>query len=84
MLINHLPNTLGEGAVLSCVLALSKGLPGGSSGKGPASNRGDRGDVGSIPGSRRSPGVGHGNPPQYSYLENPEVRGAWPAIVHSL
>ena len=36
-------------------------------------------DVGSIPGSGRSPGEGHGNPLQYSYLENPRDRGAWQA-----
>ena len=35
------------------------------------------GDVGSIPGSGRSPGGGHGNPLQYSCLENPMDRGAW-------
>ena len=34
------------------------------------------GDVGSIPGSERSPGEGNGNPLQYSYLENPMNRGA--------
>ena len=34
------------------------------------------GDVGSIPGSGRSPGGGHGNPSQYSCLENPMDRGA--------
>ena len=34
-------------------------------------NAGDTRDVGSIPGSGRSPGVGNGNPLQYSYLENP-------------
>ena len=39
-------------------------------------------DRGSIPGSGRSPGVGHGNPPQYSCLENPMDRGAWWATVH--
>jgi len=39
-------------------------------------------DVGSIPGSERSPGEGQGNPLQYSYLENPMDRGAWGAIVH--
>ena len=38
-------------------------------------------DVGSIPGSGRSPGVGHGNPFQYSYLENPMDRGTWRATV---
>ena len=39
-------------------------------------------DVGSIPGSGRSPGGGHGNPLQYSGLENPMDRGAWQATVH--
>ena len=40
------------------------------------------GDMGSIPGSRRSPGEGNGNPLQYSCLENPMDRGAWWATVH--
>ena len=35
------------------------------------------GDVSSIPASGRSPGEGHGNPLQYSCLENPMDRGAW-------
>jgi len=39
--------------------------------KNPPANAGDVRDVGSIPGSRRSPGGGHGNPLQYSCLENP-------------
>ena len=38
--------------------------------------------VGSIPGLGRSPGGGHGNPLQYSCLENPMGRGAWRAPVH--
>ena len=42
------------------------------------------GDAGSIPGSGRSPGGGHGNPPQYSCLENPMNRGAWRANVHGV
>ena len=40
------------------------------------------GDLGSIPGSGRSPRGGHGNPLQYSCLENPKDRGAWQATVH--
>ena len=40
------------------------------------------GDTGLIPGSGRSPGEGHGNPLQYSCLENPKDRGAWWATVH--
>ena len=45
------------------------------------SNAGDRRDVGSIPGSGRSPGAEDGNPLQDSCLENPMDRGAWQAIV---
>ena len=37
--------------------------------------------MGSIPGSGRSPGEGHGNPLQYFCLENPMDRGPWRAIV---
>ena len=40
------------------------------------------GDLGSIPEWGRSPGGGHGNPLQYSCLENPMDRGAWWAMVH--
>ena len=47
---------------------------------GPA-NAGDIRDTGSVPGSGRSPGGEHGNPLQYSCLENPTDRGAWRAIV---
>ena len=52
--------------------------------KNPADNAEDLRDVGSIPGSGRSPGGGHGNPLQYSCLENPMDRGAWQATVHRL
>ena len=45
---------------------------------------GDRSDVGSIPGSGRSPGGGHGNTVQYSCLENPMDRGIRQATVHSV
>ena len=45
-------------------------------------NAGDLRDVGSSPGLGRSPGGGHGNPLQYSCLENPMDRGAWQALVH--
>ena len=44
-------------------------------------NAGDIRDAGSIPGSRRSPGGGHGNALQYFCLENPRDRGAlWAAV----
>ena len=45
-------------------------------------NAGDVRDVGSISGSGRSPGGGHGNSLLYSCLENPMNRGAWQAKVH--
>ena len=57
---------------------LQKGFPGGSDGKASACNAGD---PGSIPGSRRSPGEGNGNPLQYSCLENSMDRGAWWSTV---
>ena len=50
--------------------------------KSPLANAGDIRDRSSIPGSGRSPGGGHGNPLQYSCLENPMDRGAWWATVH--
>ena len=50
--------------------------------KNPPAIAGDIRDMGSIPGSGRSPGGGHGNLLQYSYLENPIDRGAWRATVH--
>jgi len=50
--------------------------------KNPPANAGDIRDVGSIPELGRSPGGGHGNPLQYSCLENPMDRGAWQATVH--
>ena len=49
--------------------------------KNPPANAGDIRDMGSIPGSGGSPGGGHGNPLQYSCLENPLDRGARRAIV---
>ena len=45
-------------------------------------NGGDVRDAGSIPRLGRSPGGGHGNPLQYSCLENLMDRGAWQATVH--
>ena len=45
---------------------------------------GDVRDVGSLPGSGKTPGGGDGNPLLYSYLENFMDRGAWQAIVHGV
>ena len=50
--------------------------------KNPSANAEDLRDTAWIPGSGRSPGGGHGNPLQYSCLENPMDRGVWQAIVH--
>ena len=66
---------------LKRALSYDLGVPGGSVGKESACNVGD---LGSIPGSGRSPGGGHGNPLQYSCLENPMDRGAWWATVHGV
>ena len=57
------------------VVLLVKSLP---------ANAKDTRDTGSIPGSGSSPGVGNGNPLQYSCLENPMDRGAWQAVVHGV
>ena len=60
------------------------GLPWWFSGKESACNAGVSGNKGLIPGPGRSPGGGHGNPLQYSRLENPMDRGAWWATVHGV
>ena len=51
--------------------------PGGSDGE-------QSGDLGSIPGTGKSPGDGNCNPLQYPCLENPMDRGAWQATVHGV
>ena len=53
----------------------------GSEGKESPCDAGDAGNLGSIHGSRRFPGGGHGNPFQYSFLENPMDRRDWRATV---
>ena len=50
--------------------------------RNPAANAGDVRDAGSVPGLGGSPGGGHGNPLQYSCLENRMDRGARQAMVH--
>ena len=52
--------------------------------KNLTANEGDVRDVGLIPGLGRSPGEGHGNLLQYSYLENPMDRGVWQTTVHRI
>ena len=68
-----------KGPQLTCRCPDHLGLPGSSAVKNPPANAGD---VGLIPGLRRFPGGGNGNPLQYSCLENPMDRGAWWATVH--
>ena len=64
---------------VSPYMCVYMGFPDGSDGKESSCNAGD---PGSIPGLGRSPGEGHGNPLQYSCLENLMVRGPWQATVH--
>ena len=75
----------GSGLVVARELEEEKSgvtvFPDGSAGKESACNEGDTEDIGSIPGSRRSPEGGHGNPLQYSCLDNPTDKGAWRAAV---
>ena len=52
--------------------------------KNSPANVGDVRVVGSIPGSGRSPGGGHGNPLQYFCLKNPMDRGNWQATIHGI
>ena len=59
-------------------------FPGSSVVKNPPASAGDAGDVGSVPGSGRSPGGANGNLLQYSCLGNPMDRGAWWATVHGV
>ena len=59
----------------------SLGFIGGSVAKNLLANAGD---MGSVPGSGRSPGEGHGNPLQYSCLGNPMDGGDWWATVHGV
>ena len=62
-------------------ITMAVGLPWWLSGKESTCNIRD---AGSIPGWGRSPGGGHGDPLQYSCLENPMDRGAWRATVHGV
>ena len=57
------------------------GLPGGTVVKNPPANARDTRDVGLIPGSARSSGIGKDNRHQYCCLENSMNRGAWRATV---
>ena len=60
----------------------TKGFPSGTSSKEPDCYAGAAGDGGLIPGLGRFPGGGHGNPLQYSCLENLMDRRVWQGMVH--
>ena len=66
------------------VMSTGRGFPGGLVGQDSTCSAGDTGDAGLIPGLGRSPGEGHGNPLQYSCLDNAMDRGAWRATVHGV
>ena len=51
--------------------------------KNPSVNAGATEEVGSVPGSGRSPGGGYSNPFQYSFQDSPMDRGTWWATVHA-
>ena len=67
-------NVIAGGCKVATLFLKIKTLPGGSNGKESAYNVGD---PGLIPGLRRSPGEGNGNPLQYSCLKNPMDGGTW-------
>ena len=64
------------------LLYTQKNFPGGSTENNLPANAGDTRDMGSTPGSGRSPGVGNGNPLLYSCLENSMDGGAWQTAIH--
>ena len=77
-----LMSTMGELELIDGKLL--RGLPQWLSGKESACNAGVAENSSSIPELGRSPRGGHGNPLQYSWLENPMDRGAWQATVHGV
>ena len=84
LMLSLTPDILRKSRIF-CLITLRQltvvGFPGSLDGKASAYNAGD---LGSIPGSGRSPGDGSGNPLQYLCLENPMDQGAWWATVHGV
>ena len=72
-LVGKSPELVGYDATSGYI----KGFPGGSSDRDLPASAGDIRDLGSIPESRRFPGGGNGNQPQYPCLKNPMDRRAW-------
>jgi len=73
--------SINRGTERDVVQIYTLGFPGGTRSKESTCNVGD---PVLIPKSERSPGVGNGNPLQYSCLENPMDRGAWWGTVHGV
>ena len=73
----------GRDQCMTQVTKNRQGFPAGASGKELACQCRRHRDAGWTPRSGRSPGGGHGNPLQYSCLENPTDGGVWQAMVHS-
>ena len=65
-------------------VTVSRGFPSGTSGKNLPADAGGIRDTSAIPGLGRSHVGGHGNPLQYSRLENPQDKGAWWATIHGV
>ena len=80
MAFNFLPKSISVVGKLKQSIRISEGLLRWV--KNPPATLGNLRDTGLIPGSGNSPGKGNGNPPEYSFLENPMDRGAWQATVH--
>ena len=78
----HLYNDQNQDVNIDMTTALCHGLPRWLSGQECVCHAGNPRDAVSIPRSGRSPRGGHGNPLQYSCLENPMDRGVWRAAVH--
>ena len=83
MLINNSWHIISPQKGLA-ILITGASFPGASVVKNLPANARDVVDVDSIPGSRRSPGGGNGNPLQHSCLKNPMNMGAWRATVQGL
>ena len=73
-----------DGEQISYCSGLETDFPGGRVAKNLPTNTGDPRDVLSMHGLERAPGVGNGNPLQYSCLENSMDRRAWRATVHEV
>ena len=81
-ILNHWTTREVPKLITPLIVYKNWGFPSGTVIKNPLANAGNARDTGLIPGSGRSPGVGNGNPFQYSCRKNSIDRGAWWATVH--